>query len=107
MSVYMRTLRALVNIAINSGVFEYVNYPFKKYTIKSKPTALSVANMDELQRYFALEVDYKDSLHWDIGRLILLLRGINFTDLKVVLRTIGLSTTDQKPVSYTLWRIYL
>lgn len=83
-AVYMRTLRALFNKAINSGICDESNYPFRRYSIKTTPTAPRVATIQELQRYFALEVDEDNSLFWDIGRLIFMLRGINFTDLALL-----------------------
>lgn len=80
-AVYMRTLRALINKAINSGISDEINYPFRRYTIKTTPTAPRVASIDELGRYFRHTPIKDNQLHWDIGRLIFLLRGINFTDL--------------------------
>lgn len=82
-AVYMRTLRALYNKAINMGLVDSQNYPFRRYKIKTEPTTPRVASLVELNKYFNYEVLYGSQMDlvWDIGRLIFLLRGINFTDL--------------------------
>lgn len=82
-SVYMRALRALYNKAINSGLAEAGDYPFRRFTIKGESTTPRVATIPELQRFFAYSPDPESYEFdaWNYGRLIFLLRGINFTDL--------------------------
>ena len=85
-AVYMRTLRALYNKAINVGLIEPNYYPFRKYKIKTEPTSPRVASIQELSNYFAFDgcssKQFKDA--WNYGRLTFLLRGINFTDLALL-----------------------
>lgn len=82
-SVYMRALRALYNKAINSGIAEMGDYPFRRFIIKGESTTPRVATIQELQRFFAYspEPTSPEFDAWNIGRLIFLLRGINFADL--------------------------
>lgn len=86
LAVYMRTLRAIYNKAINIGIADQENYPFNKYIIKSEKTAPRVASIDELSNYFKLNVEEDDWMfnHWNFGKLVFLLRGINFVDLALL-----------------------
>ena len=85
-AVYMRALRALYNKAINFGIVDQANYPFRKYKIKSGKTTPRVASIEELQRFFTFKPESRSSHydHWNYGRLIFMLRGINFTDLALL-----------------------
>jgi integrase len=82
-AVYMRTLRALYNKAINFGVADQQEYPFRRYKIKGEQTPPRVASIEELKRFFSFTPSPDSSWHdaWNYGRLIFLLRGINFADL--------------------------
>ncbi|MCB0478235.1 MAG: site-specific integrase [Crocinitomicaceae bacterium] len=85
-SVYMRTLRALYNKAINEGIADADDYPFNKYRIRTGKTTPRVASIEELRSFFNLNLD-KSSWefdHWNYGKLIFMLRGINFTDLALL-----------------------
>lgn len=82
-SVYMRTLKAIYNKAINLEIVGYEYYPFRKFKIKKASTTPRVLNLAELKAYFNLQLD-KNSLYyksWLIGKLIFMLRGINSRDL--------------------------
>lgn len=82
-SVYMRTLKAIYNKAINLDIVGYEHYPFRKFKIKKASTTPRVLNLAELKAYFNLQLD-KNSLYyksWLIGKLIFMLRGINSRDL--------------------------
>lgn len=85
-AVYMRTLRALYNKALNMNLVDPQNYPFRRYKIKTEPTTPRVASINELKMFFNYEINTESqlSLAWDIGRLIFLLRGINFADLALL-----------------------
>ena len=87
-AVYMRTIRALYNKAINEGIADKEDYPFDKYRIKAGKTAPRVISIDELNRYFNLNVPPNSIRfdHWNYGKLIFMLRGINFTDLALLTR---------------------
>jgi len=82
-SVYLRTLKAIYNKAINLDIVGYEHYPFRKFKIKKGSITPRVLNVSELKAYFNLQLD-KNSLYykaWLIGKLIFLLRGINSRDL--------------------------
>lgn len=87
-AVYMRTLRALYNKAINVGIADQQDYPFRRYKIKSESTAPRVASIEELKKFFAHSLAPENPMfdHWNYGRLIFLLRGINFADLAILTR---------------------
>jgi len=82
----MRSLRALYNKAINHGIIDAQEYPFRRYKIKGEPTSPRVASIKELQSFFNMQLNSirKEYDSWNYGRLIFLLRGINFADLAML-----------------------
>ncbi len=83
LSVYMRTLRAICNKAILVDLVDQSWYPFFRYKIKKGKSAPRSLNLEQMQRYFALNLQEQHPLYrsYCIGKLIFLLRGINFKDL--------------------------
>jgi site-specific recombinase XerD len=83
LSVYMRTLRAICNKAILVDLVDQGWYPFFRYKIKKGKTVPRTLNLQQMQRYFALNLPEQHPLYrsYCIGKLIFLLRGINFKDL--------------------------
>lgn len=81
--VYMRTLRALCNQAINLDIVEESWYPFKKYTIKKEKTIPRNIGLTDMQKFFNADISKDSHLYksFCIGKLIFLLRGINLKDL--------------------------
>ena len=82
-SVYMKTLRAVCNKAINYDIVGYEWYPFRKYKMKKEKTIPRTISIAMLKSYFNLDIPathlcYKS---WLIGKLIFMLRGINIKDL--------------------------
>ena len=82
-SVYMRTLKAIYNKAINLDIVGYEFYPFRKYKIKKVATTPRVLSILEIKAYFNLRLDKSSTYYksWLIGKLIFMLRGINSKDL--------------------------
>lgn len=85
-SVYLRSFRAVCNKAINQDIVNLEWYPFRKHKMKKQKTVPRVLTMDEIKRYFALNLStthcsYK---YWNIGKLIFMLRGINMRDLMLL-----------------------
>jgi integrase len=82
-SVYMRTFRALYNKAIDCDLVKHELYPFRKFKIKRTKTSPRVMSIEELKKYFNLDLPKNHKLYrsWLIGKLIFLLRGINLKDL--------------------------
>jgi len=83
LSVYMRTLRAICNKAILVDMVDQGWYPFFRYKIKKGKTVPRTLNLQQMQRYFVLNLSEKHPLYrsYCIGKLMFLLRGINFKDL--------------------------
>ena len=82
-SVYLRTLRAICNRAIEKEITSSDWYPFKKYIIKKERTTPKVLSLQELKSYFALSFPVNHTYYKShvIGALIFFLRGINLHDL--------------------------
>jgi integrase/recombinase XerD len=87
-AVYMRTLRALYNKAINAGLVEPSLYPFRRYKIRTSSTSPRVVSLAELKKFFSYNPVPESHTYnaWNYGRLIFLLRGINFADLALLTR---------------------
>jgi len=83
LAVYMRTFRAVCNRALLYNLATLEWYPFRKYKIKKEKTTPRTVTLDDMKRYFALEITSNNILYkaWCTGKLIFLLRGINLTDL--------------------------
>jgi integrase/recombinase XerD len=81
--VYMRSLRAICNKAINLDLVDQGWYPFRKYTIRKEKTVPRALSLAELQSYFNLHIEPSHKLFQahQMGKLIFLLRGINLKDL--------------------------
>ncbi len=78
-SIYMRTLRAMFNKAINEELTE--NYPFKKFKIKQKPTPSRSLTIAELQKIVNHGCTGATEFNRDLFLLSFCLIGINFADL--------------------------
>lgn len=85
-SVYLRTFRAVCNKAINQDIVNLEWYPFRKHKMKKQKTVPRVMTMDDIKRYFALNLSPTDCSYkyWNIGKLIFMLRGINMRDLMLL-----------------------
>ena len=83
LSLYMRTLRAVCNKAILHDFVDQSWYPFFRYKIKKGKSTPRVLNLEEMRRYFELDLPehHPHYRSYNIGKLIFLLRGINFKDL--------------------------
>jgi len=83
--VYFRTLRSICNSAINLDLVDVSSYPFRKYKIKKESTQPRVISINELQQFYAYspkQIYFIDAYNY--GKLIFMLRGINFTDLALL-----------------------
>lgn len=82
-SVYMRTLRAICNKAINLELVDASWYPFKKYKIKKEKTVPRTLSIEEMRKFFSADISptHKWFKSYCIGMLIFQLRGINLRDL--------------------------
>jgi integrase len=82
-SVYMRTLRALLNKAIAEGVLNEETYPFKKYTVKSEVTAKRAISKDNINKIRDLQLAPNSTLDMtrDFFMFSFYNRGMSFVDL--------------------------
>ena len=71
-AVYLRTFRAICNKAIDYQLVSIDWYLFKKYKIKKEKTIPKVLSLEEVQRYFKLDIAENDPLYkvWNIGKLL-------------------------------------
>lgn len=83
LAVYMRTIRAIYNQAIKSGLVEQEHYPFKSYEIKTTKTRKRAISMEAIRSIQSLEIS--PSSHLFNARNYFMasffMRGMSFTDL--------------------------
>ena len=83
LSMYMRTFRAIYNKAIHQGIVPADSYPFRKYKIKSEPTAKRAISKEKIKRILDLKLDV-DSPLFNARNYFLcsyLMNGISFIDI--------------------------
>ena len=78
-SIYLRTIRAIFNKAINEELTE--NYPFKKFKIKQEPTPSRSLTIDELIKIANYQCTGEKEFNRDLFLLSFCLVGVNFADL--------------------------
>ena len=82
-SVYLRTLRSVLNKAIKEGVMNEEAYPFKKFTIKSEATAKRAISKEDINKLRDLDLEEYSTL--DLTRDFFMFsfynRGMSFVDL--------------------------
>jgi site-specific recombinase XerD len=83
LSMYMRTLRAIYNKAIHQGVVSADSYPFRKYKIKSQPTAKRAISIEKIRRILNLELEPGTPLFNTRNYFLCsyLMNGISFIDM--------------------------
>ena len=83
LSMYMRTFRAIYNKAIHQGAVSADSYPFKKYKIKSEPTAKRAISKDKIKRILDLKLDSNSALFNTRNYFLCsyLMNGISFIDM--------------------------
>jgi integrase/recombinase XerD len=81
--VYLRTLRAIVNRAINDGILSRDKYAFNNYSIKSEKTAKRAISKGEIQKIVDLKLEPDTRLWHSLNYFIFMfhLRGMNYIDL--------------------------
>ena len=83
LSMYMRTFRAIYNKAIHQGVVSADSYPFRKYKIKSQPTAKRAISIEKIRRILNLELEPGTPLFNTRNYFLCsyLMNGISFIDM--------------------------
>lgn len=101
LSVYLRTLRALYNKAINSGYAAANNYPFKDYTIKKGEPQRRSLTEQEFQKFKTIDLKTKSTL-CEARKLFMAsfyMRGMNWIDMCMLKKSNLSSTLDR--LTYT------
>ncbi|MGM0582858.1 MAG: phage integrase SAM-like domain-containing protein [Bacteroidota bacterium] len=80
-SVYLRTLRAIVNKAIKDGLMDETAYPFKNISIKSQKTRKRAVNKDIIKMVEELDVPENLQLWKDLFMFSFYNRGMNMVDM--------------------------
>ncbi|MDT7828290.1 site-specific integrase [Pricia sp. S334] len=83
LSTYMRTIRAIYNKAIHQEIVSADNYPFRKYKIKSQPTAKRAISKDKIKRILGLQLESDSPLFHTRNYFMCsyLMNGISFIDM--------------------------
>lgn len=83
LAVYMRTIRAIFNQAIKSGIADKNLYPFDKYKIKSEPTKKRALEMDDIRKVLQMNISPDDKLFHTRNYFIAsyLMCGMSFIDM--------------------------
>lgn len=86
LAVYMRTIRAILNKAIKSGILEKEYYPFNSYKIKSEPTEKRALDAVYIERIFNLDLLPGDPLFNARNYFVAsyMMYGINFKDMALL-----------------------
>lgn len=83
LSTYMRTIRAIYNKAIHQEIVSAESYPFRKYKIKTEPTAKRAISKDKIKRILDLELKPDTPLFHARNYFLCsyLMNGISFIDM--------------------------
>lgn len=77
--IHLRNIRAVFNHAIDEELTTL--YPFRRFRIKSQPTAKRSLPVEQLRELFSLELEPWQQKYLDMFKLIFYLCGINIGDL--------------------------
>jgi integrase len=83
--VYLRSLRTIYNLAMQRGVVNYTQYPFKRYTIPAPRKSKRAFKDEQIKTIFNAKVD--SDVHaraLDIWRFSFLCNGINLKDIALL-----------------------
>jgi integrase/recombinase XerD len=83
LAVYMRTIRAIYNKAIKTGVVEKEWYPFEAYKIKTEPTEKRALEWSLLKKIIELNIDKEHACFNARNYFVAsyMMYGMNFTDM--------------------------
>ncbi len=83
LAVYMKTIRAIYNKAINSGIITKDAYPFTNYKIKTTPTEKRAIDITSIRAIMMLKLEETDNLFHYRNYFLAsyMLYGISFIDL--------------------------
>lgn len=81
--VYLRTLRAIINRAIDEGLIIHTNYPFRKFSIKTEKTEKRAISKEEITKVLELKLKENTPLWHSKNYFTFMfnMRGMNFIDV--------------------------
>lgn len=82
-SIYLRTLRAIMNKAISEGYLNSDYYPFKKFKIKSEATKKRAISKEEIKAVLEIELPINQRINdsRNYFNFMFQCRGMNFIDV--------------------------
>lgn len=83
LAVYMKTIRAIYNKAIKSGIIAKEAYPFVNYKIKTTPTEKRALDINSIKSIMLLQLDESDNLFHFRNYFLAsyMLYGVSFIDM--------------------------
>jgi integrase/recombinase XerD len=89
LSVYVRVVRAVFNMAIKDGIIEKDSYPFSNYKVKSVPTEKRALELELLQAIINKKIPAKhicfNARNYFVASYMMY--GMNFTDMAYLKKT--------------------
>jgi len=81
--VYLRTLRAIVNRAIDEEILLHTKYPFRKFTIKKEKTEKRAITKEQVRKVLDLNLEEGSNLWHSKNYFTFMfnMRGMNFIDV--------------------------
>lgn len=85
---YMRTIKAIYNKGIKEGMVDESLYPFKYYTIKTRPTQKRAIKLESIKKILEMETEVSSNHFHYRNYFILsyLMLGISFIDMAFLKR---------------------
>lgn len=80
-AIYLRNIRVIYNRAIDDGVAQLNDYPFRRFIIRQEKTRKRALTVDQIKTLRDYQCTPSQKQYRDIFMLILYLRGINMVDL--------------------------
>jgi len=80
-AIYLRNIRTIYNRAIDDGVAQLNDYPFRRFKIKHEETRKRSLTVEQLRALRDFDCTESQRQYRDIFMLIFYLRGINIGDL--------------------------
>ncbi|PHN01151.1 site-specific integrase [Flavilitoribacter nigricans] len=82
-SVYLRTLRAIMNKAIDEGILPQEQYPFRKFKIKQEKTQKRAISKEEIKKIIDIELPNGSRIWHSRNYFVFMfnMKGMNFIDV--------------------------
>lgn len=106
--IYLRSIRAIYNRAVNDELISFANYPFRRFKIRKEATIKRSLTLRELSAIKNIELKGNANIARDVFMLSFYLIGINMKDLLSVVydgkdRIVYSRSKTHKPYSIKVW----